>query len=212
MSDAIFVHGLVLHAYHGVMQHEGKPFRRRQRLQHHQQRRADIVGHLRLAFIRIVRGRFRHMRPHRFLAARFPRPQHVQAHPRDDRGQPTAQVLDGGRVRPGQPQPGLLHGVIDLAALRHERGSRRGHHFLAQLRPETYLGYANAIYPVSGEVPAVQGNEQAIAELKGCGYHNVDEELDILGYLERYTPTWKHKVSSVDFGSFPFTVTIPRQP
>jgi 7,8-dihydroneopterin aldolase/epimerase/oxygenase len=24
MSDAIFVHGLVLHAYHGVMQHEGK--------------------------------------------------------------------------------------------------------------------------------------------------------------------------------------------
>jgi len=24
MSDAVFVHGLVLHAYHGVMQHEGK--------------------------------------------------------------------------------------------------------------------------------------------------------------------------------------------
>jgi dihydroneopterin aldolase len=24
MSDTIFVHGLVLHAYHGVMQHEGK--------------------------------------------------------------------------------------------------------------------------------------------------------------------------------------------
>jgi dihydroneopterin aldolase len=24
MSDAIFVHGLVLHAYHGVMQHEAK--------------------------------------------------------------------------------------------------------------------------------------------------------------------------------------------
>ena len=24
MNDAIFVHGLVLHAYHGVMQHEGK--------------------------------------------------------------------------------------------------------------------------------------------------------------------------------------------
>jgi dihydroneopterin aldolase len=24
MSDGVFVHGLVLHAYHGVMQHEGK--------------------------------------------------------------------------------------------------------------------------------------------------------------------------------------------
>jgi 7,8-dihydroneopterin aldolase/epimerase/oxygenase len=24
MSDTIFIHGLVLHAYHGVMQHEGK--------------------------------------------------------------------------------------------------------------------------------------------------------------------------------------------
>lgn len=34
-------------------------------------------------------------------------------------------------------------------------------------------------------------NEQAIAEVKACGYDNLDEELDILGYLERYRPTGK---------------------
>lgn len=34
-------------------------------------------------------------------------------------------------------------------------------------------------------------NEQAIGEVKECGYSNLDEEWDILGYLEQYTPTWK---------------------
>jgi hypothetical protein len=48
---------------------EGEPFRGRERFQHHQERRADIVGHLGLAFVGIVCGRFRHMRAHRFLAA-----------------------------------------------------------------------------------------------------------------------------------------------
>jgi protein tyrosine/serine phosphatase len=31
-------------------------------------------------------------------------------------------------------------------------------------------------------------NERAIEEMKSCGYFNLDEELDILGYLERYQP------------------------
>lgn len=33
-------------------------------------------------------------------------------------------------------------------------------------------------------------NEQAIAEMKACGYTNLDEELDILGFMEQYRPTW----------------------
>jgi len=31
-------------------------------------------------------------------------------------------------------------------------------------------------------------NDDAIAEMKSCGYFNLDEELDILGYLEHYRP------------------------
>ena len=34
-------------------------------------------------------------------------------------------------------------------------------------------------------------NAEAIAELKACGYANLDDEWDILGYLETYRPTWK---------------------
>jgi protein tyrosine/serine phosphatase len=33
------------------------------------------------------------------------------------------------------------------------------------------------------------GNEDAIAELKGCGYTMIDQHKDILGYLEQYRPT-----------------------
>jgi protein tyrosine/serine phosphatase len=34
-------------------------------------------------------------------------------------------------------------------------------------------------------------NAQAIAELKAHGYDNLDDEWDILGYLEQYCPTWR---------------------
>ena len=33
-------------------------------------------------------------------------------------------------------------------------------------------------------------NAQAIAEMKACGYSNLDDELDILGFMEQYRPTW----------------------
>jgi protein tyrosine/serine phosphatase len=33
-------------------------------------------------------------------------------------------------------------------------------------------------------------NAQAIAEMKTCGYSNLDEELDILGFMEQYRPNW----------------------
>jgi protein tyrosine/serine phosphatase len=35
------------------------------------------------------------------------------------------------------------------------------------------------------------GNAEAIAELKALGYEHLDEELDVLGYLEQYRPTWQ---------------------
>jgi protein tyrosine/serine phosphatase len=37
-------------------------------------------------------------------------------------------------------------------------------------------------------------NAQAIAEMKACGYSNLDDELDILGFMEQYRPTWMHPV------------------
>jgi hypothetical protein len=36
-------------------------------------------------------------------------------------------------------------------------------------------------------------NEQAMAELRSCGYSQLDEQEDVLGYLERYQPVWKKK-------------------
>ena len=33
-------------------------------------------------------------------------------------------------------------------------------------------------------------NARAIAEMKAYGYRNIDDEWDLLGYLEHYHPTW----------------------
>jgi hypothetical protein len=34
-------------------------------------------------------------------------------------------------------------------------------------------------------------NEAAIAEVKACGYEHLFDELDVLGYLEKYRPAWQ---------------------
>jgi tyrosine-protein phosphatase SIW14 len=34
-------------------------------------------------------------------------------------------------------------------------------------------------------------NAQALTEMKACGYDRLDEEEDILGFMERYQPAWK---------------------
>ena len=34
-------------------------------------------------------------------------------------------------------------------------------------------------------------NDQAIAEMRACGYKDLEDEWDLLGYLESYRPTWK---------------------
>ena len=36
-------------------------------------------------------------------------------------------------------------------------------------------------------------NNRAIEELKATGYTNLENEWDVLGYLEHYRPTWQHK-------------------
>jgi tyrosine-protein phosphatase SIW14 len=38
-------------------------------------------------------------------------------------------------------------------------------------------------------------NEEAIAELRACGYDNLDDEWDLLGFLEQYQPRWKRNAA-----------------
>jgi hypothetical protein len=33
-------------------------------------------------------------------------------------------------------------------------------------------------------------HSEALAEMRACGYTTLDDEWDILGFLERYRPTW----------------------
>jgi predicted amidohydrolase len=69
-------------------------------------------------------------------------------------------ILAQADVGPGEK---LVFATIDLEALRHERRTRQGHHFLAQLRTEAYRGYTKPIYPAALSVPGVAENEQAIS-------------------------------------------------
>ena len=88
-----------------VVQHEGEPLGRRQRVEHDEQREADRVGQQRLVLgvDRRVRGsrsgraRARPAAPRGACA----RAQHVEADAGDDRRQPSAQVLDAARHRRG---------------------------------------------------------------------------------------------------------------
>src|SRR5262249_13323745 len=36
-------------------------------------------------------------------------------------------------------------------------------------------------------------NAKAIKEMRACGYRNIDDEFDLLGYLEKYQPRWQTK-------------------
>ena len=62
-----------------------------------------------------------------------------------------------GRIM-AQADPGpvekIVVGPVDLAALRYERGRRRGHHMLSHLRTETYQAYRSAIFPQHTKRPA----------------------------------------------------------
>jgi predicted amidohydrolase len=57
--------------------------------------------------------------------------------------------FDGRLLAEASPGPGerIVIAPIDIAALRHERATRRGHHMLAHLRTEAYPAYRDHVYP-----------------------------------------------------------------
>jgi hypothetical protein len=82
--------------------------------------------------------------------------------------------FDGRVLAQAEPGPGerIVVGPIDLAALRAERGRRRGHHMLAHLRNEAYPEYARPIYPAGTAVegpPTIENNEESIRRGRKAG-------------------------------------------
>jgi hypothetical protein len=75
---------------------------------------------------------------------------------------------DGRIIAQAESGPGerIVVGPVDLAALRNERATRRGHHMLAHLRNELYGAYSQPIYPRArpiGNWPiSIEGNQHAI--------------------------------------------------
>ena len=112
-----------------VVQHEGEAFRRRQPVEHDEQREPDRIREERFllgaAPARAGRDRLRRVRGERLLAPRLARPQHVHAHARDDCGQPSAEVVDARSIGAAQSQPRFLNGVVHLAQ-RAEHPVRHG--------------------------------------------------------------------------------------
>ena len=102
-----------------VVQDERDALGGRERLEHHEQGQAHGARELRFL------GRVESVCPglpwlwcarsERLLAPRRPRPQHVEAHARDDGGQPSAEIVDPRGVGAAEPQPRFLHGVVHLA-------------------------------------------------------------------------------------------------
>ena len=90
-----------------VVQHVGHALGRGQRLEHHEQRETDGIGHQHLlrgvGLLADRHDRLRHPRAYVVLAARLSGAQHVDAHSADDRGQPRASVVD--RLLLGAAEP-----------------------------------------------------------------------------------------------------------
>jgi hypothetical protein len=57
--------------------------------------------------------------------------------------------FDGRLLAQASAGPGerIVVAPVDISALRHERGLRRGHHMLAHLRTEAYPLYREHVYP-----------------------------------------------------------------
>jgi hypothetical protein len=100
------------------VEHEREPLRGGQGVEHDQECEADRVGQQRFLFglelpFRADDG-VGEVQREGLLAPGVARPQHVQAHAGDDRGQPSAEVLDSARAGPADAQPGVLDGVVGL--------------------------------------------------------------------------------------------------
>jgi predicted amidohydrolase len=88
-----------------------------------------------------------------------------------------SQIVDfeGRLLAQADPGPGekIVVAPIDVAALRHERATRRGHQTLAHLRTETLPMYRRSFYPAGrgAENLTVERLDEAIAEAKAkLGY------------------------------------------
>ena len=84
-----------------------------------------------------------------------------------------------------------------------EAGVRRFREIMSDPRNHPVLVHCYAGIHRAGSYCAIYrmefehwSNAQAIAEMKACGYTNLDEELDILGFMEQYRPTWMPKVEN----------------
>ena len=110
------------------MQDEGESLRRRQRVEHDEQREADRVGEERLVLGAVRRqrdDRLRELRADEVLATRAAGAQQVEADAGDDRRQPAAHVLDLARLGAVEPEPRLLYRVLRLAQrAEHPVGDR----------------------------------------------------------------------------------------
>jgi hypothetical protein len=92
------------------MQNESEPLGERKRLEHHEQRQSYRIGQKRLVLgvdpIPAAHDRVGQARPEAppgDLAPRGARAQHVEAHPRHDRGEPSPKVLDAADVGATEP-------------------------------------------------------------------------------------------------------------
>lgn len=111
------------------MQHERDPLGRRQRFKHHEQRETNRVGQqrllLRIDLALVAHNWVGHVHGQRLFAPRLARAQHIEAHPRYHRRQPSAQVLNLACVGTAKAQPALLHGVVGLfEPAKHAIGHR----------------------------------------------------------------------------------------
>jgi predicted amidohydrolase len=76
--------------------------------------------------------------------------------------------FDGRMLAEASPGPGerIVVAPIDVAAVRHERATRSGHHMLAHLRTEAYPVYAEHRYPPRAPGHSYEHNRELIEEAK----------------------------------------------
>lgn len=102
-----------------VVQDERDAFGGTESVEDHEEREPDRVAHerrpLRVDRVRRTYDRVGHVRRNGLLAPRPARAQHVQTDPRDDRRQPSAQVLDTACAGAAGVDPSFLDGVVRLA-------------------------------------------------------------------------------------------------
>ena len=94
------------------MRRERDALRRRQGLEHVEQRGTDRVGEAELDAW--LDGRVGQRVADRIFATCLARAQLIEAEPRDDRRQPTTEVVDLGGPRAVEPEPGFLDRVVGL--------------------------------------------------------------------------------------------------